>query len=55
MHDLALLMRLRADELFRISSTKYETNPKQKAFRRCNKEPDEGKSSRQGQPQGARL
>ena len=35
MHDLALLMRLRADELFRISSTKYETNPKQKAFRRA--------------------
>lgn len=34
MHDLALLMRLRADELFRISSTKYETNAKQKAFRR---------------------
>lgn len=32
MHDLRLLLRLRTDEMFRRSVTKYERNPKRKAL-----------------------
>lgn len=34
MHDLSLLLKLRADELFRMSATRYEKNPKQRVIRR---------------------
>lgn len=34
MHDLSLLLKLRADELFRLSATRYERNPKRRAMRR---------------------